>query len=55
MPGLPSHPDTASADDPVRPGWSRARKLTVAALLLAVLVLVAVLHLSGVIGGGEGH
>lgn len=59
MPELPSHPDTppGRADpgvEPAVPGWSRVRKALVIALAVGLLVLVAVLHLTGVVGG-EGH
>ncbi|MER5748589.1 hypothetical protein [Streptomyces sp. NPDC002088] len=60
MPELPSHPDTTPtshtdlAVEPVVPGWSQGRKLLVIAAVIGLLVLVAVLHLTGVVGG-EGH
>jgi hypothetical protein len=55
MPELPSHQDTdpAGSKAPIA-GTSRRRTLLVAAVVVALVVLVAVLHLTGVIGG-ESH
>ncbi len=55
MPELPSHQDTGSAgsEAPIA-GGSRRRRVLVVAALVALVVLVAVLHLTGVVGG-EGH
>jgi hypothetical protein len=57
MPDLPSHRDTGSAGStepaPIG-GWSRGRKLLLVAVVVGVLVLLAVLHLTGVVGA-EGH
>jgi hypothetical protein len=61
MPELPSHPETsrahstdAAAAEPIA-GFSRARKVLLAAAVVGLVVLFAVLHLTGVVGGGEGH
>jgi hypothetical protein len=55
MPELPSHQDTGPAvSEPRIAGTSRRRKVLIAAAVVALLVLVAVLHLSGVVGG-ESH
>ena len=55
MPELPSHHDTGPAGSEVPiAGTSRRRTVLVIAAVVAVVVLVAVLHLTGVIGG-EGH
>ena len=54
---LPSHPDTGQAGPAPEPppgGWSRGRKALVVAVLIGLLVLFAVLHLTGVVGA-EGH
>ncbi|GIH19032.1 hypothetical protein [Rugosimonospora africana] len=55
MPDLPSHQDTGSgvSQTPIA-GVSRRRKVLVAVVVVALVVLVAVLHLTGVIGG-ESH
>lgn len=52
MPELPSHEDTGPAvsEAPIA-GRSRRRKALIAAAVVTLLVLVAVLHLTGVIGG----
>jgi hypothetical protein len=52
MPKLPSHQDTGPtvSEAPIA-GTSRRRKVLIAAAVVALLVLVAVLHLTGVIGG----
>ncbi|WP_433892072.1 hypothetical protein [Streptomyces sp. CA-111067] len=42
------------AADPVLPGWSRSRRLLLIAAALGLLALLAVLHLTGVVGEG-GH
>jgi hypothetical protein len=61
MSDLPSHPETGSAgptdpaSGPAIGGWSRRRTVLVIASVVGVLVLFAALHLTGVIGGGEGH
>lgn len=54
MSGLPPHQDTgpAGSDAPLG-GMSRLRKVLVAAAVVGLLVLVAVLHLAGVLGGGS--
>jgi hypothetical protein len=52
---LPSHTDTGDA--PPEPGivpGSRRRRLVIVAAAVALLVLFAVLHLTGVVGA-EGH
>jgi hypothetical protein len=60
MSELPSHRDTGPAgrtdpaDRPAIGGWSRRRRALVIAAAFTVLVLVAVLHLTGVLGS-EGH
>ncbi len=60
MPDLPSHPETdptgpaGPVAGPVIEGWSRRRKALVIAAVVGVLVLFAVLHLTGLVGG-EGH
>jgi hypothetical protein len=60
MAELPSHPDPGPAgypdpaSGPVIAGWSRRRKLLVVAAVVGLLVLFAVLHLTGVVGS-EGH
>ena len=55
MSDLPPHQDTgpAGSDAPVG-GMSRLRKVLIAAAVVGLLVLVAVLHLAGVLGG-ESH
>jgi hypothetical protein len=55
MPELPSHQDTgpAASQAPIA-GASRLRKVFIAAVVVAGVVLAAVLHLTGVLGGG-GH
>jgi hypothetical protein len=55
--GLPSHPDTdqpdsADAEPPLDAGSRRLRTLGVVAAV-ALVVLVVVLHLTGVVGGGH--
>ena len=52
MSELPSHEDTgpAVAKAPIA-GGSRRRKVLITVAVVALLVLVAVLHLTGVIGG----
>lgn len=52
MPELPSHEDTGPAvsEAPIA-GMSRRRKVLIAVAVVALLVLVAALHLTGVIGG----
>lgn len=52
MPELPSHQDTGPAvsEAPIA-STSRHRKVLIAAAVLALLVLIAVLHLTGVVGG----
>jgi hypothetical protein len=55
MPELPSHQDTGPAGSEVLiAGTSRRRKVIIAAAVVALVVLVAVLHLTGVVGG-ESH
>jgi hypothetical protein len=61
MSDLPSHPDSGPAghpspdvSEPPIVSGSRRRKALVIAAAVGVLVLVAVLHLTGVIGT-EGH
>jgi hypothetical protein len=55
MPELPSHEDTGPAVSEVPiAGTSRLRKVLLIAAVVALLVLVAVLHLTGVVGG-ESH
>ena len=60
MPDLPAHPEsspaghTDAASGPPIVGWSWRLKALVIAGIVTVLVLVAVLHLTGVIGG-ESH
>ena len=57
MSDLPSHPDTDHADPGSGPpigGWTRGRKALVVAAVVGLLVLFAVLHLTGVVGG-ESH
>ena len=57
MPDLPSHPEsvpaghTDAASGPPIGGWSWRRKALVIAGIVALLVLFAVLHLTGVVGG----
>jgi hypothetical protein len=55
MPELPSHEDTepAVSEAPIA-DVSRRRKVLIAAAVVALLVLIAVLHLTGVVGG-ESH
>ena len=55
MSDLPPHQDTGSAesDAPIG-GTSRLRMVLIAAAVIGLLVLVAVLHLAGVLGG-ESH
>ena len=55
MSDLPPHQDAGSAgsDAPIG-GMSRLRKVLIAAAVVGLLVLVAVLHLAGVLGG-ESH
>ena len=55
MPELPSHEDTDPAvpEAPIA-GMSRRRTVLIAAAVVALLVLLAVLHLTGVVGG-ESH
>jgi hypothetical protein len=60
MSDLPAHPETGSAadtgpasEDPIG-GWSRRRRALVIAAVIGLVVLVAVLHLAGVVGG-ESH
>jgi hypothetical protein len=55
MPELPSHQDTGPgvSQTPIA-GTSRRRKVLVALVVAALVVLVAVLHLTGVVGG-ESH
>jgi hypothetical protein len=55
MPELPSHQDTGPAvPDAEIGGMSRRRKVLVAVAVVALAVLAAVLHLTGVLGG-ESH
>jgi hypothetical protein len=55
MPELPSHQDTGppTSEVPIA-GTSRRRKVLIVVVVVALLVLLAVLHLTGVLGG-EGH
>ena len=55
MSDLPPHQDTgpAESDAPIG-GTSRLRMVLIAAAVIGLLVLVAVLHLAGVLGG-ESH
>lgn len=55
MPELPSHQDTGPAGSkaPIA-GTSRRRTVLAAIIVVALVVLVAILHLTGVIGG-ESH
>jgi hypothetical protein len=55
MPELPSHEDTDPAV-PAAPiaGMSRRRQVLIGAAVVALVVLVVVLHLTGVVGG-ESH
>ena len=55
MSDLTPHQDTgpAGSDAPIG-GTSRLRKVLIAAAVVGLLVLVAVLHLAGVLGG-ESH
>jgi len=55
MPELPSHEDTGPAvsEAPIV-GMSRRRKVLIVAAAVTLLVLIAVLHLTGVVGG-ESH
>lgn len=55
MPELPSHQDTGTpVSEASIAGTSRRRKVLVTVVVVALLVLAAVLHLTGVIGG-ESH
>ncbi|MBW8801132.1 MAG: hypothetical protein JF597_48580 [Streptomyces sp.] len=55
MPELPSHSDTGPAiGDPVIAPTSRRRKVLIIGAVVALAVLFAVLHLTGVVGG-ESH
>jgi hypothetical protein len=55
MSELPSHPDTTPANSPAPiAGTSRRRKVLIAVVVVALVVLTAVLHLAGVLGG-ESH
>jgi len=55
MPELPSYEDTGPhASETSFAGASRRRKVLVAVVVVALVVLAAVLHLTGVIGG-ESH
>jgi hypothetical protein len=54
MPELPSHHDTGPVSKAPIAGMSRRRKVLVAVIVAALVVLVAVLHLTGVVGG-ESH
>jgi hypothetical protein len=52
---LPSHHDTGAAESPAPiAGASRRRKVLVATVVVALVVLAGVLHLTGVLGG-ESH
>jgi hypothetical protein len=55
MPELPSYQDTGAprSEAPIA-GTSRRRKVLIAAVVVALVALVVVLHLTGVIGG-ESH
>jgi hypothetical protein len=55
MPELPSHQDTGSGESeaPIA-GASRRRTVLIVAGVIVVLVVFAVLHLTGVVGG-ESH
>ncbi len=55
MSDLPPHqdPGPAGSDTPIG-GTSRLRKVLIAAAVIGLLLLVAVLHLAGVLGG-ESH
>ncbi len=54
MPDLPSHHDTGApaVGDPIA-APSRRRTVLVAVAVVALVVLAAVLHLTGVLGGGS--
>jgi hypothetical protein len=55
MPELPSHQDTGpTASQAPIAGMSRRRKVLVAIVVAALVILAAVLHLTGVLGG-ESH
>jgi hypothetical protein len=55
--GLPSHPDTEHPDgtdtDPTLDGGSRRVRIFGVTAAVALVVLVIVLHLTGVIGAGS--
>jgi hypothetical protein len=55
MPELPSHEDTGPAvsEAPIA-GRSGRRKVLITAAVVVLLALIAVLHLTGVIGGESG-
>lgn len=55
MPELPSYQDTGphTPEAPIA-GTSRRRKVLITIVVIALVVLAAVLHLTGVIGG-ESH
>ena len=54
MPELPSHHDSGPAvsNIPIA-GTSRRRKALIIAVVVGLVVLAAVLHLTGVLGGGS--
>jgi hypothetical protein len=55
MPDLPSHHDTGpGVSDPPIAASSRRRRVLIVVAVVALLVLFAVLHLTGVVGG-ESH
>lgn len=50
--GLPAHPDRVDDAAPTSPGNGWGVVVVVAVLLGALLVLIVVLHLTGVVGPG---
>ena len=56
MSELPSHTDTGTApSEPAITPRSRRRKWLIITAAIALIVLFVVLHLTGVVGGTEGH
>lgn len=57
MPELPAHPDddtgSSAGAEPVIARMSRGRKAAVISVVLLLVVLMVVLHLTGVVGAGS--
>ena len=55
MTGPPPHPDTGIADQGSgqRTGWPRWRTAAIVIIVIALLVVMVILHLTGTLGSGS--